>query len=71
LKNWIWKDLTGYAYPGDQLADREPFARTVMWIGLTMILAPAMVFLADEFVRYVETPCMAATKEIEKWLLGQ
>ncbi|OKL61349.1 hypothetical protein UA08_03728 [Talaromyces atroroseus] len=68
VKNWIWKDLAGYAYPGGHLADREPFARAVMWIGSIMILGPVLVFLADAFMRYVDVPCMALARKVERWL---
>ncbi|EED17366.1 conserved hypothetical protein [Talaromyces stipitatus ATCC 10500] len=58
VKNWIWKDLTGYEYPGGQLAGREPFARFVMWMGTTMILGPVLVYLSEE-----------AGREVERWLM--
>jgi peptidoglycan/LPS O-acetylase OafA/YrhL len=69
VKNWIWKDLAGYAYPGGHLSGREPFAQAVMWIGTTMILGPLLVFLADAFTRYVDVPCLALARRAQMWLM--
>ncbi|PCH03049.1 Acyltransferase 3 [Penicillium occitanis (nom. inval.)] len=69
IKNWIWKDLTGYTYPGGQLADREPFACVVMWIGATMILGPALVYLSEEVGLYVEKAGVFVAREVERWLV--
>lgn len=69
IKNWIWKDLTGYAYPGGQLADREPFACVVMWMGATMILGPVLVYLAEEVGRYIEGASVVVAREVERWLI--
>ncbi|EEA23720.1 hypothetical protein EYB25_005130 [Talaromyces marneffei] len=69
IKNWIWKDLTGYAYPGGQLADREPFACAVMWMGATMILGPVLVYLSEEVGRYFEAASVVVAREVETWLI--
>lgn len=69
IKNWIWKDLTGYAYPGGQLADREPFACVVMWMGATMILGPVLVYVSEEVGRYIEGVGLLAAREVERFLV--
>ncbi|KAH8701614.1 hypothetical protein BGW36DRAFT_371189 [Talaromyces proteolyticus] len=68
LKRHIWRSIAWYQYPGGDLADREPLAYAVTWIVEFMLLGPLVVFVADEFARYIEPKCLAATKEIEKWL---
>lgn len=69
IKNWIWKDLTNYAYPGGPLAEREPFACFVMWMGTTMILGPVLVYLSEEVGRYIEGVSFVVAREVERWLV--
>jgi peptidoglycan/LPS O-acetylase OafA/YrhL len=68
IKRHIWKTLADFQYPGGYLAERLPFAWAVTWIGTVLLLAPIVLYIADEFARYVETKCVTATKELERWL---
>lgn len=68
IKRHIWRTLADYQYPGGDLADRLPFPWAVTWIGTFLVLGPIVLYIADEFARYVEAKCMTATKELERWL---